>query len=95
MEANFPPVLSCVVNDCEFWGEGNICHANAIWVGGGHPTCDTYERADHHEYLADQAGVRQCSVNSCRFNAASACHASGIEVSWHSGHADCATFKEG
>ncbi|MHB0977431.1 MAG: DUF1540 domain-containing protein [Candidatus Aquicultorales bacterium] len=89
------PVLSCQVNDCEFWGGGNMCHANTIWVGGNHPTCDTYQRSDHHEFQTDRAGVRQCDVEQCNFNAQVQCHAPGIDVSWHSGHADCATFTAG
>ncbi|MCL5292726.1 MAG: DUF1540 domain-containing protein [Actinobacteria bacterium] len=95
MAEKLPPVLNCIVNDCEFWGEGNMCHATSIWVGGDHPTCDTYERAEHHEYQADQASVRQCDVDICRFNESAVCHAPGINISWHSGHADCVTFEQG
>lgn len=94
MASEFPPIAKCTVNDCEFWGDGNLCHATSIWVGGNHPTCDTYERAEHHEYQADQGVVRQCDVRSCSFNASNVCHAKTIDVSWHSGHADCMTFTQ-
>ena len=30
-------VVHCTVNDCQFWGEGNYCMANAILVTSGTP----------------------------------------------------------
>lgn len=93
-DESHPPVMSCIVNDCEFWSENNMCRAKNIWVGGKHPTCDTYQRSDHHEARAARADIRQCDVNICTHNANAMCQAPGINVAWHSGHADCVTFMQ-
>ena len=38
--------------------------------------------------------VGACHVKDCRWNTEMVCRASGITVTPHSGHADCATFEK-
>ncbi len=74
MAEEFPSIAKCTVNDCEFWGEGNACHATSIWVGGNHPTCDTYERAEHHEYQRTAASSASVTSSTAAYNSLNTCH---------------------
>ena len=87
-----PDVKKCTVNDCFYWGD-DMCRANAIQVGDDHPLCDTYMKSGSHGAPADIGRVGACHTSNCQYNEDLSCSANGIDVGWHSEHADCLTFE--
>lgn len=90
---SMPKILSCSVQECAY-NNNNQCHTLAITVGSGHPSCDTFFKAQTKGGSEDMiGGVGACREQDCRFNKALECSAQGISVAPHSGHGDCRTFK--
>ncbi|MHB0997605.1 MAG: DUF1540 domain-containing protein [Armatimonadota bacterium] len=87
-----PDVQKCTVNNCFYW-MNDICKANAIQVGDDHPMCDTFARSMEHKGPADHGKVGACHTSNCEYNQQLSCSAMGIEVGFHSDHADCLTFE--
>jgi hypothetical protein len=86
-------VLDCEVTDCAY-NANKGCHTAAITVGSDHPACDTFLKAPQKGGAMDTTGgVGACKVDTCTYNSALECTASGIHVRVHGGHADCATFS--
>jgi hypothetical protein len=88
-----PPVIKCDVMNC-FYNTSKACHAPAINVGGDHPSCDTFVARATHIARQGPSMVGACHVSTCRHNQDMMCSASGISVTGHEGHADCATFEK-
>lgn len=44
-----PDKVSCTVSNCEYWSEGNMCHAPSILVAAGAPRDDWDEHGERHE----------------------------------------------
>ena len=89
---DIPKVLACSMNECAFNREKQ-CHALAINVGGGHPSCDTFTNKSSRAGGSEgNAGIGACKVSKCRYNKALECNAPGITVGHHESHADCKTF---
>jgi hypothetical protein len=86
-----PKVKGCSVNDC-FYNENKQCHAEAINVGAGHPTCNTYLRAESHIGVPGTGVVGACREEHCRYNIDFLCTAPNVRVGYHEAHADCQTF---
>jgi hypothetical protein len=61
-------------------------------VGDEHPVCDMFTTGSVKR--STHAGtVTRCHIDECHFNSRMLCHASGITVNSHEGHADCATYR--
>jgi hypothetical protein len=86
-------VKSCSVENCFYWDNNNKCCAEAINVGAGHPTCDTFHSGGHHANQHGMGGVGACKVSECRYNNELFCNAPAIQVVGHAEHADCQTFS--
>ncbi len=88
MEAH---VLTCLVGDCSFNCEHECC-APKVEVGDEHPMCDMYT-TEKVSASSGEPKVSQCKVMRCHFNSGNECGASGVTMTRHHGHADCATFR--
>lgn len=88
-----PEVKNCAVQEC-FYNQNELCHANAIMVGSGHPACDTFAKSQsgEHGVPAPTGHVGACHERDCKFNDELSCHAGAINVDRHQNHADCVTF---
>lgn len=46
------PAVTCVVDSCSYWEQGNLCNAEAIWVTGRnardcqHTNCHTFKNGE-------------------------------------------------
>lgn len=85
-------VLTCHAIDCSY-NCATECCAPQIEVGDSHPMCDTYTRNPQVDIQTGEPPVGACKVTQCHYNQEMDCSASGITLTVHSGHADCATFR--
>ena len=92
MQMSEATVLTCLAEDCSY-NCREVCCAPAVEVGAEHPACDTFTTGAV-SVGAGEPGIRDCKVMQCHFNSSEACTASGITMITHSGHADCATFRQ-
>lgn len=87
-----PMINMCKISDCAY-NMNNKCHALAITVGGSLPKCDTFTKRAKKGGDKDVNGaVGACKVETCKFNTDLECAAESIDVSMHSGQAECVTF---
>ena len=84
-------VLTCLAEDCSYNRDAECC-APKIEIGDDHPKCDMYTTSQVST-TAGEPAISQCMVSQCHFNSDSECGASGVTMTTHSGHADCATFR--
>ena len=84
-------VLTCLASECSYNCE-MMCCAPEIMVGDAHPACDTFTMNDV-DLQKRSPRVQKCFVQECHFNKQTTCGASGITLTEHSDHADCATFR--
>jgi hypothetical protein len=92
MQMSEAHVLTCLAEDCSY-NCREVCCAPAVEIGAEHPACDTFTTGSV-PVGAGEPGVQDCKVMDCHFNNAESCTASGITMITHSGHADCATFRQ-
>ncbi|MHB9155634.1 MAG: DUF1540 domain-containing protein [Endomicrobiales bacterium] len=86
-------VIDCSAVNCVY-NVNKQCHTMAITVGSDHARCESFMEQTQKEGVMDLTGrVGACHVGNCQFNESLECHASGIHVNPHSGHADCMTFN--
>jgi Domain of Unknown Function (DUF1540) len=84
-------VLTCLAEDCSYNCEDECC-APKIEVGADHPKCDMFTTS-RVRVTDGEPAISQCMVDQCHFNSSRECSASGVTMTTHSGHADCATFR--
>jgi hypothetical protein len=84
-------VMTCLASDCSYNCD-SMCCAPEIMVGDAHPQCDMFTDAEV-KLAKHSPKVLKCMVGECHFNKQSTCVASGITLTPHSDHADCATYR--
>lgn len=91
MQITVSHVLTCRAADCSY-NCRDVCCAPAVEIAADHPACDTFTTGAV-EVRDAEAQVRDCRVTDCHFNTLEMCTAAGVTMITHSGHADCATFR--
>jgi hypothetical protein len=87
-----PMINACSITECAYNMEKR-CHALAVTIGDNFPRCDTFMKRDSKGGDMDAiGGVGACKVEKCKYNMNLECSAESINVSMHSGQAECATF---
>ena len=84
-------VMTCLAEECSYNCSDECC-APKILIGDDHPACDMFTTGPV-ELDKPEPRVAKCMIGDCHFNANSSCGASGITLTRHASHADCATFR--
>lgn len=84
-------VMTCLAEDCSYNCRDECC-APSVEIGADHPQCDMYTTGAV-DVMGGEPAVQDCKVAECHYNGQMQCHAAGITLLTHQGHADCATFR--